>query len=234
MKLSHRLTNITGGGSDGWEVFLRARRMIAKGEKVIELTIGEHDIRTAPNILDAMDRAARAGHTGYALVPGTHAMRAAVAKRVEERTGVPTGIDNVLITAGGQAGLFAAHHAVLEEGDTALYIDPYYTTYPGTIRAVGGVPVAIEARSEDGFQPRAEAIDAAAKATGAKSLLINSPNNPTGAVYSRATLEAIAEVCKARDLWLITDEVYDVQVWEGEHIIEIGRASCRERVLRLV
>ena len=99
MKLAHRLTNITGGGSDGWEVFLRARRMIAKGEKVIELTIGEHDIRTAPNILDAMDRAARAGHTGYALVPGTHAMRAAVAKRVEERTGVPTGIDNVLITA---------------------------------------------------------------------------------------------------------------------------------------
>ncbi len=231
MKLSHRLTNITGGGSDGWEVFLRARRMIAKGEKVIELTIGEHDIRTAPYILDAMDRAARAGHTGYALVPGTHAMRAAVAKRVEERTGVPTGIDNVLITAGGQAGLFAAHHAVLEEGDTALYIDPYYTTYPGTIRAVGGVPVAIEARSEDGFQPRAEAIEAAARATGAKSLLINSPNNPTGAVYSRATLEAIGEVCKERDLWLITDEVYDVQVWEGAHISPRALPGMAKRTL---
>ena len=111
MKLSHRITHLTGGGSDGWDVFYRARAMKAAGEQVTELTIGEHDIRTHPSILAAMDKSARGGHTGYAMVPGTDALRAAVARRLTDRTGVRTTPDNVLITPGGQAALFAAHHS---------------------------------------------------------------------------------------------------------------------------
>lgn len=216
MELSHRITHLTGGGSDGWDVFYRARRMIAAGEPVTELTIGEHDIRTHPAILDAMHAAAKAGHTGYAMVPGTDSLRDAVAARVQARTGVPTTRDNVLVTPGGQAALFAAHHAVCDEGDTALYVDPYYATYPGTIRGVGALPRPVMARPENAFQPDPAEIDEAAE--GATSLLINSPNNPTGVVYSRRTLDGIAQVCRDRDLWLISDEVYDTQVWEGEHI----------------
>lgn len=216
MKLSHHITNITGGGSDGWDLFRRARGLIAAGVPVVELTIGEHDIRTDPLILDAMDRSTRGGHTGYASIPGIPALRQAVADRVRAQTGVPTTPDNVLITAGGQFGLFAAHAAVCDPGDRALFIDPYYATYPGTIRAVGAVPDAITARAEDGFRPRAAAI--AAKAPGARSLMINSPNNPTGAVYDAATLAAIAGVCGDHGLWLISDEVYDTQVWAGQHL----------------
>jgi arginine:pyruvate transaminase len=145
-----------------------------------------------------------------------------VAERVAARTGVPTGPANVLITPGGQAALFAAHHLVGEAGDRALFVDPYYATYPGTIRGAGLVPVPVPARSRDGFQPRPREI--AARAEGAVSLLINTPNNPTGAVYSRAVLEGIAEVCRARDLWLVSDEVYDSQVWEGGIC---RRARCR-------
>lgn len=229
MQLSHRITHLTGGGSDGWDVFNRARAMIAAGDKVTELSIGEHDIRTHPSILESMDRSATGGHTGYAMVPGIAALRDAVAARVQERTGVPTTRANVLITPGGQAGLFASHHAACDDGDVALFIDPYYATYPGTLRGVGAVPRAVRARPEDAFQPRAAAIDA--QAEGAVSLLINSPNNPTGVVYSRDTLEGIAQVCRNRDLWLISDEVYDTQVWEGSHISPRALPGMAERTL---
>ena len=229
MQLSPRLTNLNGGGSDGWEVFNLARQRIAAGETITELTIGEHDIRTDPSILAAMGASARGGHTGYASVPGIPALRDAVAARISQQSGVPTTRDNVLITPGGQARLFMAHHAACTEGARALFIDPYYATYPGTIRGVGAVPVPVKARPEDGFQPRAEAIDALAE--GAASLLINSPNNPTGAVYDRATLEGIAEVCRKHDLWLISDEVYDTQVWDGAHLSPRALPGMAERTL---
>ena len=229
MELSQRITTITGGGSDGWDVFYRARRMIDAGHKVTELTIGEHDIRTHPDILAAMNRAAVAGRTGYAEVPGSFALRDAVAARIQARTGVPTTRDNILITPGGQAALFATHNAVCDQGDTALYIDPYYATYPGTIRAIGAVPKSIQAHAENDFQPKAADIAAAAK--GAKSLLINSPNNPTGVVYSPETMAEIAQVCIDNDLWLISDEVYDTQVWEGTHLSPRALPDMAERTL---
>lgn len=216
MRLSGRVQSITGDGSDGWDVFYRARAMVAAGETVTELTIGEHDIRTDPEILAAMDRSARAGKTGYALVPGIPALRRAVARRVQDRTGVATDIDNVLITPGGQAALFAAHMAVCDDGDRALFIDPYYATYPGTIRATGARPVAVQASAQAGFQPDPAEISAVAQ--GARSLLINSPNNPTGVVYSRETLEGIAGVTRDHGITLISDEVYDTQVWKGDHL----------------
>ncbi len=229
MKLSHRITHLTEGGSDGWEVFIRARRMIAEGHAVTELTIGEHDIRTDQSILSAMESSARSGHTGYAMVPGTDLLRDTVAASVQMRTGVATTRNNVIITPGGQAALFAAHTALCDPGDIALYLDPYYATYPGTIRGVGAVAKRIETRAEDLFQPRASDIDGAAG--GAVSLLINSPNNPTGVVYSAETLSAIAEVCQRRDLWLISDEVYDTQVWEGEHLSPRALPGMAERTL---
>ena len=216
MNLSRRITGLNGEEGDGWDVFIRARKMVDAGIDVTELTIGEHDIRTAAPILQDMHRAAMAGHTGYAMVPGTSALRSAVAQRAQDRTGVPTSPENVLITPGGQSALFAAHSAACDPGDVALYLDPYYATYPGTIRACGAVPRRIETRAADAFQPRKD--DLAAQAKGAKSLLINTPNNPTGTVYSRATLEGVADVCQDNDLWLISDEVYDTQIWDGAHL----------------
>lgn len=216
MALSKRITGLTGGGSDGWDVYYKAKDMQAAGVDIAMLTIGEHDIGTDQSIIDAMHAAATAGHVGYSMFNGNTNLRERVARRVESRTGVKTSPDNVLVVPGGQAGLFATHHATCDEGDRALYIDPYYATYPGTIRGVGAVPVAVQALPENGFQPRAE--DIAVVAEGAKSLLINSPNNPTGAVYTSETMDGIARVCVEHDMWLISDEVYDTQLWEGEHV----------------
>ena len=230
MELSQRITHLTGGGSDGWDVFYKARRMIADGLPVTELTIGEHDIRTDPAILAAMNHAATSGHTGYALVPGTQSLREVVASRIEERTGVPTTYRNILITPGGQSALFAAHMAACNPGDRALFIDPYYATYPGTLRGAGARPVPIPTRAENNFLPDHDAIARAAR-PGAASLLINTPNNPTGTVYGIDTLKEIARACITHDLWLISDEVYDTQVWEGTHISPRALPGMAERTL---
>ena len=229
MQISNRLVTLTGAEGDGWDVFYRARAMVADGMPVTELTIGEHDIRTHPRILEEMHRAAMGGHTGYAMVPGVDALRDKVAARLTERTGVTTRRNNILITPGGQAALFAAHAGACDPGDRALYLDPYYATYPGTIRGVSAEAVAVQTRAEDAFQPDPAAIEAAA--SGAKSLLINTPNNPTGTVYSCATLEGIAQVCQAHDLWLISDEVYDTQVWDGAHLSPRALPGMAERTL---
>jgi arginine:pyruvate transaminase len=217
MQQSRRISTLNGDSADdGWGLFNLARKRKAAGARIIELTQGEHDIGTDARILAAMHEATSRGVTGYSPVAGMAKLRETIAKRLTERTGVPTTPDHVQITPGGQAGLFAAHIAACDPGDHALYIDPHYATYPGTLRAVGAIPVAVEARSADGFQPRAAAI--AAKAEGAKSLLINSPNNPTGAVYSSETIAGIAGAVRDHDLWLISDEVYDTQVWQGSHL----------------
>ncbi len=229
MKLARRITGLTGGGSDGWDVYYRANDLAAQGVDITHLTIGEHDIGTDRAILDAMHAATLAGHVGYSMFNGNLNLRERIAARLTERTGVSTTPDNVLVVPGGQAGLFAAHHAACDEGDRALFIDPYYATYPGTIRGVGAEPVAIAARPDRMFQPDPE--DIRAKARGAASLLVNTPNNPTGVVYSRDTLDGIAQVCRDEDLWLISDEVYDTLVWNGKHVSPRTLPGMADRTL---
>ncbi len=229
MKLSNRLLNINGGGSDGWGVFLEARRMIDAGQPVVELTIGEHDTHTAPDILMQMYESARAGNTGYAAVPGSSPLRTEIAARYQRLTGVKTDMDNVLVTTGGQAALFSAHMAVLDPGDIGLICDPYYATYPGVLRAVGADLRRVATCSIDYFLPQRAVLEAAAQ--GARSLLINSPNNPTGVVYPRETMEMIADVCIKNDIWLISDEVYDSQIWQGEHLSPRALPGMADRTL---
>ena len=215
-QLSERVISITGLDGDGWEIFNLAREMKISGAEIIELTIGEHDDSTHSIILNAMHKSAREGNTGYASVPGTKSLRQAVANRVQKRTGIHTTPNNVIITPGGQAGLFAAHVALANQGDTGLIIDPFYATYPTTLRSAGLNLRIVKTIPEDNFIPSMDELTKNAK--GAKTLLINSPNNPTGTVYDQATLLKISKVAIDNDLWVISDEVYDTQIWEGKHI----------------
>ncbi len=231
MKLSNRIVRLNGepGQSDGWSVYYRAREMKLAGEAVTMLSIGEHDRRTALFIIDRMAESARGGNTGYALMIGQESLRDTIAKRVQRMTGVKTTRDNVIVTSGGQAALFSSVCITSDPGDDVLIIDPYYTTYPSTVRAAGGVVKKVQARAENAFQVGKD--DLAAAALGAKALLVNTPHNPTGAVYTRETLESVAEVCKAEDLWLISDEVYDSQVHEGAHLSPRAIPGMEERTL---
>jgi len=228
VKASNRVSSVVKDGSDGWEVYYRARDMRAAGQKITMLTIGDHDRTTPDPILDAMNRSARGGNTGYAAVPGSNSLRSAIAARVQARTGVATGPENILVTPGGQAALFASFMATLDPGNRALFIDPYYATFPGTIRAASGVPVPVKARPSHGFQPQCRDLEAAGEA---RALLINTPNNPTGVVYSSETVQGIADFVSGRGMWLISDEVYDTQVWDGTHISPRTLPGMTERTL---
>lgn len=226
--LSATVTGLNPSGSDGWEILHDARRLKAAGKQVIDLTIGDHDRVTPAEILDAMDASARGGHTGYAAVPGTDSLRDAIAERVAARTGVPTRRANVLVTAGGQAALFAALRGTASNGDTVLFVDPYYATYPGTIRGVSAVPHAIEARPDAAFQLEKRDFAGLPRAA---ALLVNTPNNPTGVVYTPETLDTVAAHVISEGQWLISDEVYDGHVWSGRHVSPRALPGMAERTL---
>ena len=121
--------------------------------------------------------------------------------------------------------------AALDPGERAMFLDPYYATYPGTIRGAGGVAVPVPTRSEADFQPTRAALDAALGDTPARSLLINTPNNPTGVIYGPETLGIIADFTRTNDMWLISDEVYDTQVWTGTHLSPRALPGMAERTL---
>ncbi len=230
VRLSKRITGIVEAGIDGWEVHYRARALRDAGHDITMLSIGDHDQTTPEPLIAAMAASARGGKTGYMPMPGIPALRDAIAARVFQRTGAATTRDNVLVVPGGQAAMFAALTATLDPGDKALFIDPHYATYPGTIRAVSAIPVPVPAKPEHAFQPQLPDLQAAGAA---KALLINSPTNPTGVVYSRATLEMIAAFAREQDLWLLSDEVYDGQVWNGEHVSPRTLLGMAERTLVL-
>ena len=193
------------------------------------LSVGDHDFDTPSETVEACVAAVRGGHHHYTQLPGIPALREAMAKVSTRATGVATTAAQVIATPGGQSALYAAVQGVLDPGDHAVVVAPYYATYPGTFRAAGADFTVVEAAAEDGFQPRAEAIEKALTPK-TRAILLNTPNNPTGAVYSRAALEGIAELCRRHDLWLLSDEVY----WTlggGEHVSPRALDGMAERTL---
>ncbi len=137
--------------------------------------------------------------------------------------------EEIIATPGGQAALFAAVQATLDPGKHAIVVAPYYATYPGTFRAAGAGFTVVEARAEDGFQPDPAAIERAIERN-TRAILINTPNNPTGAVYTRENLEGIADICRRHDLWLLSDEVYWT-IAHGEHVSPRSLPGMAERTL---
>ena len=215
--LSRRIRHIVSGGDDGWGLHYAAHDMRMAGHDVLMLSVGDHDIKTDAAILDAMDASARAGQLGYTAVSGLPKLRQAIADRTTRLTKTPATFDNVAISPGGQGAIFSAMSAALDPGDACIILDPYYATFAITVRACAGEPIVVPTRADQGFQPDAALIEAAITPR-TRAILVNSPNNPSGAVYTRDRLEAIAALAVKHDLWVISDELYDSQVHDGDHI----------------
>lgn len=228
-KPSARVSGLVPSGKDGWEVHFSAMTRKEAGEPIIMLSVGDHDFDTPSETVEACVKAVRAGHHHYTQLPGIPALRAAMAKVSAQSSGVATGADQVIATPGGQAALYAAVQATVDDGDHAIVVAPYYATYPGTFRAANASFSVVETRAEHGFQPDAAAIEAAVKEN-TRAILINTPNNPTGAVYTRAALEGIADICRRHDLWLLSDEVYWALAGE-KHLSPRALAGMEERTI---
>jgi arginine:pyruvate transaminase len=151
-----------------------------------------------------------------------------MARRVATRTATAASRQNIIVTPGGQAAIFASMMALLDPGQSCVVLDPFYATFGQTIRAASGRPILVETPADQGFQPDVTAIERAL-APDTRAILINSPNNPTGAIYHPDRLEALADLCRRRDLWLISDELYEGQVHDGTHLSPRDLPGMAER-----
>lgn len=229
-KPSSRISGISPSGKDGWEVHFAALARFQNGEDILMLSVGDHDFDTPSETVEACVTAVRSGHHHYTQLPGLPRLREAMAKIATEATGVATTADEVLATPGGQSALYAAVQATLDPGDHAVVVAPYYATYPGTFRAAGASFTVVEASAEDGFQPDPRAVGEAVRPN-TRAILINTPNNPTGAVYTPETLEGIADICRKHDLWLFSDEVYWTLAGSRPHLSPRALPGMKERTL---
>jgi arginine:pyruvate transaminase len=213
-----RLADITGRmaglGGQKWVVHHKARAMKAAGQDVIELTIGEPDVPTPEALMDVAVASMRAGRTGYSNGRGEPALVRALADRYTARRGRVITPEQVMCFPGTQTTLYVVLMGLLQAGDEVIVGDPLYATYEGLIAASGARAVPVPLRAERGF--RMDPADIAARITPAtRVIFLNSPHNPTGAVIPKADLQAIGEIARKHDLWILSDEVYEDLVFAG-------------------
>ena len=231
MKRTAITQRLAGLGGDKWDIHRRARALSAQGKDVIELTIGEPDVATPPELIGAAHDALLRGRTGYSDGRGEINLRSALAERYAARTGRTIDTDQVLCFPGTQTALFATLMGVAEAGDEVLAGDPMYATYEGVIRASGANMVAVPLRPEKGF--RIDADDVAERITPrTRAILLTTPHNPTGAILTKEDIEAVGQLAIEHDFWIISDEVYDELVFDGEtHCSALALPEISDRVI---
>ena len=207
----------------------KAKAMKAAGEDVIAFAAGEPDFDTPDFIKNAAIEALKAGKTGYGPVPGTPELREAICRKLKRENDLDYDPAEIVVSVGAKHSLFNAILTLVSPGDEVLIPAPYWVTYPEQVRFAGGVPVAVETQPEDGFRLTPEAV-AAAITTKTRVMLLNSPTNPTGAVYDSDALAAIAELLVKHDVLVISDEIYEHLIYGGrKHVSIFNVAELRER-----
>lgn len=211
----------------------RVRELKAEGRSVIDLTVGEPDFDTPDHVKQAAIAAIEAGETKYTAVTGTPQLRAAILGRVRRRTGINYSDSEITIAGGAKQVIFTALMASLNGGDEVIVPAPYWVSYPDMVLANDGTPVIVPCGDEVGFKLTPEALaDAITPAT--KWLIFNAPSNPTGVVYTRAELEALAAVLEGNPhVYVLTDEIYDEIYFDEGQITSLVAAApqLRDRVL---
>jgi aspartate aminotransferase len=209
----------------------RARDLQAKGRSIVSLTLGEPDFDTPLHIQAAATEAMRQGHTHYAPVAGIPALRRAIAKKLEAENGLQYSESEIVLANGAKQAITDIVFATIDEGDEAILLAPYWVAYEGILRMAGAAPVILHAGIEDGFKVSAARIrDAITPRT--KLLFINSPNNPSGAIYLRQELEEIAFILRGHSrVLVISDEIYEYIEFVGK-VPSIGALpGMRERTV---
>lgn len=224
MKLAKRFSTTKPSG------MVRVFQAIEKMNDVLNLSIGEPDFVTEPDIVDAAAKAAKEGFTHYPPLQGFIQPREAACAYWERHHGFKASPDEVYISVGGLHIPWLAFGALLNPGDEVLLIEPYFTCYDAQIRGNGGVPVYIKTREENNFAPSIDELRAAATPR-TRAIILNYPGNPSGRVASRKQLEEIADFVLERDLFVLSDEIYESMVFNGHHECFANIPGMKERTL---
>ena len=195
------------------KVAAEAERLRREGHNVVDFSAGEPDFPTPQHVKDAGKAAIDANFTRYTAVSGIPELREAICKRYKADYGVEITAAEVLVTVGGKQALFNAALALVNPGDEVITHAPYWPTIPEQVRLVGGAPVIVTTRSEQGFAVQADAIiDAITPRT--KAIILNSPGNPTGALIAEDAVAAIAQAAAKKGIWTIVDLCYEQLIYE--------------------
>jgi len=212
IKISKRMAAV--GASPTLAITAKAKAMQAEGIKIVSFGAGEPDFDTPQPVKDACIKAIQDGFTKYTAAGGIPELKKAVCDKLARDNGLEYKPNEVIITCGAKHALYAAITSIIDDGDEVLIPAPYWVTYPEQVTMAGGKPVFIETKEEDGFRLSPKSIEAALTPR-TRALILNSPCNPTGAVLEKSDIEAIAAICRARNIVAISDEIYEPMIYDG-------------------
>ncbi|GIW41280.1 MAG: aminotransferase [Candidatus Binatia bacterium] len=230
MKLSERVRRVKPSAT--MAVTEKAAELRARGVEVVDFGAGEPDFDTPEHIKRAAWRALEAGATKYTPVGGTRELKEAIVTKLRRDNGLEYAPSEVMAHCGGKHALYVAFQALFEDGDEVLLPAPYWVSYPDMLALAGARARILPTRVEEGFKLSAEALREAI-GPGTRALVWNSPSNPAGVTYSEEELAAIARVLVESELFLVSDDVYEMMVYDGErppHLLRIA-PELRERTL---
>lgn len=195
----------------------KAKKMKAEGKSIISFGAGEPDFNTPQYVIDAAKNALEKGYTKYTEASGIFALRQAIAEKLKKDNNLNYEANQIIVSNGAKHSLFNALFALVSDSDEVIVPSPYWLTYPELIRLCGAKPVFAQTKAENGFKLTAEQLQKnITKKT--KAIILNSPCNPTGAVYTKKELTDIAEILQDKDIYIISDEIYEKLIYNGEHI----------------
>ena len=193
----------------------RAAELKSEGHEVISLAAGEPDFNTPELIQEAATKAMKDGITKYTPATGFQSLREAIAKKISVENGFPVDPEEVLITSGAKHGLYLALQCLVDPGEAILIPTPAWVSYSPMIELAGASVIPLPLYEEDGYRPNVERWKGMAIPPNAKGIIINSPNNPTGVVYSREELIKLTGWALQRNLWIISDEIYEKIIYDN-------------------
>ncbi|MDR1998304.1 MAG: pyridoxal phosphate-dependent aminotransferase [Candidatus Margulisbacteria bacterium] len=208
-------------------VTTRAVELRAAGQDIINFGVGEPDFDTPENIKDAAIQAIHKGLTKYTAAGGTPALKTAIQSKLRRENGLAYGLEQIIVSAGAKYSLYSLFQILLNSGDEVLIPAPYWVSYPDMVLLADGRPVFMPTRPEHNFEITVEDLRASLTPR-TKALVLNSPSNPTGSVYTREKLQAIAGFLEDKDIYIISDEIYEYFLYGGAEFYSI--ASFSERI----
>ncbi len=198
------------------EITARAKKMKADNIPVVSFAAGEPDFDTPDYIIQAGHKALELGMTKYTPASGTAELKAAICEKLKNDNALEYLPSQIVVSNGGKHSLFNAFMAVLEVGDEVIIPAPYWLSYPEIVKMAGGVPVYVQTKPENNFKITAVELENAITDK-TKAFILNNPNNPTGAVYTRSELNALASVIEKHEVYVVSDEIYEKLNYEHRH-----------------